>query len=263
MPEWATGSNEPCFLALRSTAAHLIATVHTGFRLRTAPVTTTDLFDEINPGGTPPELDRLVIHGRPGHDDLGLTPDARLVVSSRPRMATRNAIQEAYIVRPAVRHGRSIGAGIIAALTLCAASLALVIHEQSEPHFSDVTPGYPMPDASAAAFISYFGLRSPLIPYTYSGSMNEENGPTFRLNFNSQCSKIIDFAEANRLARVNLEFIGDGMALTSAFLAGWQYVPGTPLFGRDADMHNGAVKFEMIVIGSGAKCQGYFGASFI
>lgn len=55
----------PCFLALRSTAARLIATEHTGFRLRTALVTTTELYDEINPGGTPPELDWLVIHGQP------------------------------------------------------------------------------------------------------------------------------------------------------------------------------------------------------
>ena len=52
----------PCFLVLRTTAERLIATAYTGFRISTALVTATDLYWEINPGGTPPELDLLLVH---------------------------------------------------------------------------------------------------------------------------------------------------------------------------------------------------------
>lgn len=73
----------PCFLVLRSTAARLTAEAYSGFRLSAALVTTSDLYQEINPEGTAPELDWLIIYGQPGRDDFGLTSDNHLVVSSR------------------------------------------------------------------------------------------------------------------------------------------------------------------------------------
>ena len=73
----------PCFLAVRSTGAHLTSAAYTGFHLDTAHVTVTDLYREINCNEDPPELDWLVIHGQSGREDFGLTSDAHLVVSSR------------------------------------------------------------------------------------------------------------------------------------------------------------------------------------
>ncbi len=120
-----------------------------------------------------------------------------------------------------------------------------------------------MSDVSAATLISYFRLEDPKIPYTYSGWLKgSEGGPVLWLNLSAPCSQITDYAEADHLARVGLDFVGDGTALAAANAAGWQYVVGTPLFGRDVQMHGGTAKIEMILVGSGAKCQGYFAASY-
>lgn len=73
----------PSYLVMHSTAVRLTTMTYTGFRIGAALVTTSELYQEINPEGTHPDLDWLVIHGRPGHDDFGLTPPALLVVSSR------------------------------------------------------------------------------------------------------------------------------------------------------------------------------------
>lgn len=73
----------PCFVATRELAEQLVAATCSGFRLDRLTVSTSEQFEELYAGVVLPSLVRLVIHGRPGVHDLGLTADATLVVSDR------------------------------------------------------------------------------------------------------------------------------------------------------------------------------------
>lgn len=54
-----------------------------GFKVARARVKTSSFFRQQNPGRRLPPCWSLVVDGEPGRDDLGLTPDGRLVVSRR------------------------------------------------------------------------------------------------------------------------------------------------------------------------------------
>jgi hypothetical protein len=167
-------------------------------------------------------------------------------------------------VRFVKRHGKIIGAGLVAVLLVGVVAFKLVgDSEPSRPAYSDVIAGYPMPDASAATLIADFQLTSPAIPYTYAGSTAGDDGnPLLWLDLKAPCEEIADYAAANHLGRVDFSFLSDGAALTSAEGSGWKLDLNAPMFGRDGEIHGGSIKIEMIVAGSDAKCQGYLAASY-
>lgn len=73
---------DPVFLVVPDTAAKLVAAGFGGFRLADARVTAHEQFHIFNPGGRPPSLRWLLVHGEPGVDDVGLTEFDELVVSA-------------------------------------------------------------------------------------------------------------------------------------------------------------------------------------
>lgn len=73
----------PVFLVTQRAAEALASLRPSGCELEDVEVTPTEQFEFFYPGRTLPLFRWLRIHGRPGQEDVGLTEDARLVVSAR------------------------------------------------------------------------------------------------------------------------------------------------------------------------------------
>ena len=95
----------PCFIATDEIVAELEAAGCTGFTRRDLEVSWSELFVEMYPGMDLPPFVWLDIFGEPGVDDLGLTPQAELVISERvySRLVTRlvGADYEVYVTQDA------------------------------------------------------------------------------------------------------------------------------------------------------------------
>lgn len=79
----------PCYLITEDLRERLESLQVSGVRFATATVSISDEYHELKPDVKVPEFFWLQIHGTPGKDDLGLTADARLVVSQRVRSTMR------------------------------------------------------------------------------------------------------------------------------------------------------------------------------
>jgi hypothetical protein len=73
----------PAFAATKSLADKFAAADLTGFSARPMQVSRSDEFEEFYPDRVLPEFVELVITGRPGVDDLGITDESDLVLSQR------------------------------------------------------------------------------------------------------------------------------------------------------------------------------------
>lgn len=71
------------FVVTEEAKRELEAIGATGISFDEVETSTSDLFDEMQPGGRLPEFVWLKIEGRAGKDDFGMAPDQRLVVSER------------------------------------------------------------------------------------------------------------------------------------------------------------------------------------
>lgn len=71
----------PCFLVTTSLADKLRRETLSGYQLRAAQVSTSDLFRELYPDREVPRFLWLEATGRVGVDDFAVTEDGRLVVS--------------------------------------------------------------------------------------------------------------------------------------------------------------------------------------
>jgi hypothetical protein len=82
----------PCYLVTRRLWQRLAALKPTGAATEAAEVTVSAEFKELDPNKAVPEVWGLKVTGAPGEDDLGLTEDARLVVSE-PVLGAMRAMQ--------------------------------------------------------------------------------------------------------------------------------------------------------------------------
>lgn len=73
----------PCYLATERLKARMEEIKASGLTFAHAEITASDTFEVLNPARKLPMLFWMKISGEPGADDLGLTPDARLVASKR------------------------------------------------------------------------------------------------------------------------------------------------------------------------------------
>lgn len=73
----------PCFLITADAAAALIRARCTGFSTAVAEITMSQEFATLNPAKMLPPFVWLKVTGKPGVEDIGVTSDARLVVSER------------------------------------------------------------------------------------------------------------------------------------------------------------------------------------
>jgi hypothetical protein len=94
--DWLVTST-PVFVATREAADLLADAGLTGFVVREAQVSTSELFEEINPGRALPQFVWLDIHARAGEADLGLTERNDLVVSDAALDLLRSGICHAQV----------------------------------------------------------------------------------------------------------------------------------------------------------------------
>jgi hypothetical protein len=73
----------PCYLVTEELKTRLKSIKPSGLTFAFAEITASDNFEELNHGRKLPELSWMKVTGAPGSDDVGLTADARLVVSER------------------------------------------------------------------------------------------------------------------------------------------------------------------------------------
>jgi len=73
----------PCFILTEDAKVALQAGGFTGVRFEPVEISTSEEFRELSGSQMLPGFVWLVIEGMPGHDDFGLAPDHRLVVSAR------------------------------------------------------------------------------------------------------------------------------------------------------------------------------------
>lgn len=73
----------PCFIVTSRAKDALIGLSASGCVFDSVEVSKSPTFEELYPDRQLPPFSWLKIHGRPGADDLGLSEDHRLVVSSR------------------------------------------------------------------------------------------------------------------------------------------------------------------------------------
>lgn len=83
----------PCYLVTRRLWEMLGRLKATGASIQAAKVTVSDDFKEMNPGKAVPEFLWLKVTGEAGKEDLGLTKDARLVVSEPVLEAMRDRLK--------------------------------------------------------------------------------------------------------------------------------------------------------------------------
>lgn len=73
----------PCFLVTAEAASKIEQAKLTGADFKNARISTSEVFDELNPGQTLPKFLWLDLYGAPGDDDLGIAADGRLVLSEQ------------------------------------------------------------------------------------------------------------------------------------------------------------------------------------
>jgi hypothetical protein len=73
----------PCFIVTEEVRRTLKRLGATGFEFGEVEITKSEQFHELLPDCQLPQFFWLRISGRPGHEDVGITADARLVVSER------------------------------------------------------------------------------------------------------------------------------------------------------------------------------------
>jgi hypothetical protein len=91
----------PCYLVAEEARRSLLANRFTGLRFSNAEITTSEIFEQLQPDVDLPPFVWLRPNGQPGVDDFGLTARADLVVSDRALrvlegLGIQNAIVEAY-----------------------------------------------------------------------------------------------------------------------------------------------------------------------
>ncbi len=73
----------PCFLVTEDVKKKIIESDFSGMTFDHAEVTTSELFEEMQPDQKLPPFVWLKVNGEAGHDDFGIAKDYRLVVSER------------------------------------------------------------------------------------------------------------------------------------------------------------------------------------
>ncbi|MFB9981272.1 hypothetical protein ACFSQQ_19345 [Mesorhizobium kowhaii] len=73
----------PCFLVTEETKHALLEMGFSGATFADAEVTTSENFQELQPGVEIPPLVWLKVNGQAGRDDFGISADYRLVISKR------------------------------------------------------------------------------------------------------------------------------------------------------------------------------------
>jgi hypothetical protein len=73
----------PCFIASEQVAREIEKAHFTGATFDEVEVTTSDQFQELYPTRQLPKFVWLRVEAKAGHDDFGIAPDGRLVVSER------------------------------------------------------------------------------------------------------------------------------------------------------------------------------------
>ena len=73
----------PCFLVTDRLKEWIERAMGTGCTFADVTVSTSELFEELHPGQSPPHFSWLKINGTASRDDFGLTATASLVVSER------------------------------------------------------------------------------------------------------------------------------------------------------------------------------------
>ena len=73
----------PCFIITENGKLKLQAAQLTGARFDRVEVTTSEQFQELYPGRELPRFVWLRVEGKPSVDDLGISPDGRLIVSEK------------------------------------------------------------------------------------------------------------------------------------------------------------------------------------
>lgn len=79
----------PCYLVTEYLKAKFLTAGFSGATFDKVKVTTSELFEEMQPDVELPPFVWLKVDGRAGHDDFGLAEDHRLVVSERVLDALR------------------------------------------------------------------------------------------------------------------------------------------------------------------------------
>lgn len=87
----------PCYLVTRELGTQLVAAELTGFELAEADIELSEEADELFDVDEFPIFLWLKVHGTPGADDLGLLPDARLVVSEAARAVIEPTLEESTV----------------------------------------------------------------------------------------------------------------------------------------------------------------------
>ena len=73
----------PCFIVTRPLKEALAKSSLTGFQFANVLVSKSDTFDELYPGRNLPDFSWLQVKGKARLDDIGITEDGRLVLSSQ------------------------------------------------------------------------------------------------------------------------------------------------------------------------------------
>jgi len=73
----------PCFLVTEDVKKKILESDFSGMTFDHAEVTTSELFEEMQPDQKLPPFVWLKVNGEAGHDDFGIAKDYRLVVSER------------------------------------------------------------------------------------------------------------------------------------------------------------------------------------
>src|SRR6266404_234454 len=76
-------TSTPCFIVSERLSQEIERAQLTGVRFGDVEVTTSDQFKELYPGRQLPRFVWLRVTGSAGHDDFGIAPSLRLVVSER------------------------------------------------------------------------------------------------------------------------------------------------------------------------------------
>ena len=147
------------------------------------------------------------------------------------------------------------------------AAVAVTVHIVRKPStppvaYQNAMTGANAPDASASQLFSYFKIPLPDMPYAYTGSLHGAETPLLAARLTATCDGIRSYAADDGLKPVNDLTFGDGNALSLATSDGESVDAISASFGKEEDLEAGTAKVEIILFGSGAKCEGYLGAAF-
>jgi hypothetical protein len=91
----------PCFIASEGLVREIESARLTGVRFDEVEITTSDQFRELYPNRQLPMFVWLKVEGKAGHDDFGIAPGLRLVVSKRAlELLKRVGIANAASIEP-------------------------------------------------------------------------------------------------------------------------------------------------------------------